>query len=252
VRRRVLAGALAVLLAAVGAVLLLSYVGTADERAMAGLDTVSVLVVTKAVPAGTPGTDITSSVTAKTLPAVAVAPGTVADLGQLRGKVATAELLPGEQLLTSRFAVPQKPQSDQVTIPKGMQELSVALDAQRVLGGHLVTGARVGVFVSLPKDGVDPAKTRLLLQKVLVSRVDGGVPAAAGSTPSAAASGSLGSPGTAASATTSGQVTVTFVLTADDAEKVVFGAENGTIWLSLQPTAAVPDTGGVTSEGLDP
>ena len=52
-KRRVLAAvSAALLLAVVGGVLLLGYVGPADQRAMADLETATVLVVTKRVPSG--------------------------------------------------------------------------------------------------------------------------------------------------------------------------------------------------------
>src|SRR6185369_9849400 len=57
-QRRVIAAIAAVLLAGIGAVLLYSYVNTADKRAMAGQEATSVLVVTKVVPAGTPSESI--------------------------------------------------------------------------------------------------------------------------------------------------------------------------------------------------
>ena len=52
-KRRVIAAIAAILLAGVGAVVLLGYVGHADQRALAGMETVSVFVVTALIPEGT-------------------------------------------------------------------------------------------------------------------------------------------------------------------------------------------------------
>src|SRR5918992_3395226 len=104
--RRLIAALAAVLLAGVGAVLLLGYVGSADKRAMAGMETVKVLVVQKRVPEGTPAEKLTGLVTTKTLPVKAVAPGTLSSLQPISGRVATTNLEPGEQLLASRFVDP--------------------------------------------------------------------------------------------------------------------------------------------------
>ncbi len=52
-KSRLLAGIAAVVLAIIGAILVVSYAQGADTRAVQGLDPVSVLVVKKAVPAGT-------------------------------------------------------------------------------------------------------------------------------------------------------------------------------------------------------
>src|ERR671915_258693 len=117
--RRLIAALAAVLLAGVGAVLLLSYVGAADRRAMAGMETVQVLVVEKRVPEGTPAEKLTGLVKAKTLPVKAVAPGTLSSLVPISGRVATTDLQPGEQLLASRFVDPASlVDPNEVKIPK--------------------------------------------------------------------------------------------------------------------------------------
>jgi pilus assembly protein CpaB len=228
--RRLIAALAALLLAGLGAVLLLGYVSAADRRAMAGMETVPVLVVVKPVAKGTPADKLAELVAKKTLPVKAVAQGTLADLGSISGRVATTDLLPGEQVLASRFVDPASlVDPDVVPIPRGMQQLSIALESQRILGGELVPGATVGVFVSLPSENDRPAQTHLALHKVLVSKVEDGIPAAQtdGQSPP---QNSTGLP--------EGSRLVTLALSAADAEKVVFGAEHGKIWLSLEPRDA--------------
>jgi len=228
--RRLIAAVAALLLAGVGAVLLLSYVGTADERALAGMEPVKVLVVQKRVPEGTPAEKLNGLVAVKTLPATAVAPGTVSSLQPISGRVATTDLQPGEQLLASRFVDPSSlADPHEVKIPKGMQQVSLALESQRVVGGELRPGATVGVFISLPKEDKRPAQTHLALQKVLVSKVQRGrgsaQPAEGGEDNGAGLS--------------EGTLMVTLVSNSANAEKIIFGAEHGKIWLSLEPTNAI-------------
>jgi pilus assembly protein CpaB len=241
-KRRVIAAIAAILLGAVGGAVMLSYVGGADKRAMAGLQPVSVLVVSKLIPEGTPAEKLAQLVANKTLPAEAVAAGTVSNLGQVSGRVATTDLQPGEQLLASRFVSPQSlDKSGELTIPKGMEQISISLEPQRVLGGNLSPGATVGLFISLPKDGALPARTHLVLHKVLVSKVQGGLTAVPPAGGKAAKSAD----------TPAGSVLVTLVTSAADAEKVIFGAENGNIWLSLEPADAVATgTGIVTAQNV--
>jgi pilus assembly protein CpaB len=241
--RRLIAVIAAMLLAGVGAVLLLSYVGAADRRAMAGMETVKVLVVEKRIAQGTPGQKLTELVTAKTLPVKAVAPGTLSSLEPISGRVATTDLQPGEQLLASRFVDPASlVDPNQVKIPKGMQQVSIALESQRILGGTLKPGATVGVFISLPKEDERPAQTNLVLHKVLVSKVEGGI-SSAQPDDKAAPPNSAGLP--------EGSLMVTLAITAPNAEKIVFGAEHGKIWLSLEPAdAAVAGTRVVTEKNL--
>jgi len=219
----------AVVLATVGAVLLLAYVSGADQRAQAGMVTTTVLVATAPIPNGTPAEKLTSLVTAKAFPSKAVVPGTLSSLRQIAGQVATVDLEPGEQLLASRFADPAALQgSGEVKIPAGMQQGSVVLDPQRALGGRLPVGTSVGVFISF----ADPTQTHLTLQNVLVVGVQGGVAPAEPKPSDAVPSTPEPAPG--------GSVMVTVAVNAADAEKLVFGAEHGTIWLSLEPASARP------------
>lgn len=226
-KRRVIAAVAAILLAVVGAVVLMGYVADADRRAQAGLRSVDVLVVTDPVPEGTTGEALAKLVSTKTLPASAVASGALSGLDAISGQVATTELQPGEQVLASRFADPAAlAQADEVPVPAGFSQLSVALDPQRVLGGNLTPGSTVGVFVSLPKDGDAPAQTHVAQHKVLVTKVGGST-----ATPA---------PGDGPADNSTGEeIMVTLALSSKDAETLVYGAEHGTLWLTLEPSDVV-------------
>jgi pilus assembly protein CpaB len=225
VKRRIIAAVAAVVSAVLGAVLLLAYVSQADRRAMAGMETATVLVAKQDVPAGTASTELRPLVTSKLLPAVAVAPGAVRTLDELGGLVAASDVKAGEQLMASRFADPATlAEAKQPKVPAGMHELSLRIDSQRVLGGELQPNAKVGVFVSVG-DNLDNAQTHLILPAVLVTKVVGG----AGTTTAEGEDGSSAPTET---------VQVTLALRPVDAEKVVFGAEHGTIWLSLATTGS--------------
>jgi pilus assembly protein CpaB len=222
-RRRLLAAIAALVLLVAGTLVLLTYVQGADARALAGTRTVEVLVAAEMVPAGTPGDDLAELVTTKLLPAKAALSGRVTDLADLSGRVTTVDLQVGEQLLTSRFALPDDLQAPgTVPAPDGLQEISVLLEPQRVVGARVAAGDTVGVYLSqkLP-DGT--GQTSAVLHQVLVTQVQG-APAAqdpeadAGTVPAAPATSLL----------------VTLAVTSKDAETVVFGMEHGTLWLSLE------------------
>jgi pilus assembly protein CpaB len=232
VPRRVIAAVVAGLLAVVGAALLVGYVSQADARAMAGLDAVDVLVVTKPIAEGTSSADLKGSIEATTLPAAAVVPEALTSLDSVKGLVTVTGLVPGEQLVPERFSSPESlTPSGAVDVPDGQQEVSVLLDAQRVLGGQVSAGDHVGVFVSL----TEPDRTSLSLQKVLVTRIAGTPPAD-------------GESSDASAAALDGSVLVTLALNAHDAEKVVFGAEHGAVWLSLQNDATATGGAAVVTE----
>ena len=95
--RRIFAALAALLLAGVGALLLMGYVKGADQRAMAGMDTAKVLVVALPIAQGTSAESLTKQVTTEVMPVKAVAVGSVSDLAQLAGRVATTDLQPGER-----------------------------------------------------------------------------------------------------------------------------------------------------------
>lgn len=231
-KRRLIAAGTAVLLAAVGGLLLLNYVGAADARAMAGMQSTRVLVALSGIPEGTSGDDLRELVEVRQLPARAVAPGTTGTVADLRGLVSTTALEPGEQLLVSRFADPDVLEAAKgLVVPKGLHQLSLQLEPQRVVNGTLAPGATVGVFLSLE----EPKRTELSLHTVLVTAVSGA--------PAAAVEGDD------APAAVAGPVTVTLAVRAADIAKVVFAAEHGTIWLSAEPAAAPTDRKPVTTEG---
>ncbi|RBY94869.1 Flp pilus assembly protein CpaB [Blastococcus sp. TBT05-19] len=231
-RRRILAAVAALVLLLVGAVVLLSYVRGADARAMAGARTVEVLVVVEPIPAGTPAEQLAEFLTVEPVPAKAAVPGRVTDLAELAGQVATVDLQPGEQLIAARFAAPDDVRGPGIVeVPAGLQEVSVLLDPQRAVGGRLVAGDTVGVFVSL-EDG----RTHAVLHKVLVTQVQGApvaAPAPEG-TPETASTGAGPAP--------EGSLMITLAVSAPQAEAVVFGMEHGTVWLSLENADA--DTSG--------
>jgi pilus assembly protein CpaB len=234
VRRRILAAAAALTLLVVGTVVLVAWVNGADRRALAGVQTVSVLVVDQAIPAGTSADQVGAFVTTQLLPAKAAVPGHVEDLTKLKGQVTTVALEPGEQLLTSRFADPADAARGSVEVPKGMQEVSVQLDPQRAVGGQLKAGDTVGVLVSLKFEG-GVSTTHMVLHKVLVTKVVGGTLV----TDTPTENGAQGASSTGQ--TGDSQVMVTLAVNAPDVETVVFGAEHGTVWLTHEPDTAGTD-----------
>ncbi|MEH0108723.1 Flp pilus assembly protein CpaB [Tersicoccus sp. MR15.9] len=239
---RIIAAVVAILLAVLAAVALTNYVSGADQRALKGAESRQVYVVRKAIPKGTTSDQLPQYTGRQTVPASAVADGAVTELSQLDGKVPSTGLLPGEQLLTSRFVDPAslKEEKQGVAVPKGMQEITIQLDPQRVVGGQLQPGDTVGIVISynVKKDPLSDAITHLAMHKVLVTSVQGlPTPTAAPAAQSSASpSSSGGSP--SAAAVPSGAVLVTLARTAPDVEKIVWAAENGTIWLTKEPSTA--------------
>jgi pilus assembly protein CpaB len=235
-RRRLLAAVAALLLLVVGTAVLVAYVGGADSRALAGVQTVEVLIADELIPAGTTADELEPLVRTEQVPAKAAVDGRVLALDSLAGEVATVDVLPGEQLLGARFARPDDLGTPgTVPLPDGLQEVSVLLEPQRAVGGRLAAGDTVGVVVSLTFEG-GTSTTHTVLHDVLVTQVQG-APAPA-ETGGETATASAGTPAPTAS------LMVTLAVNAAQAEAVVFGVEHGTIWLSLEPDGA--DLGGTS------
>lgn len=238
-KSRLLAGIAAVVLALVGAMLVVSYASGADERAVRALEPVEVLVVATAVPAGTAVESLLPFLAAQKLPGTAVATSALKSLDGLAGKVTAVELLPGEQLVAERLTAPETLQaSGSVQVPDGLQEISFQLDPQRVVGGRLTAGDHIGIFISLKDGGIEakPEKetTQLTLHKVLVTSVQRAASAAPSPEPTA---GGSGAPVEDTSLPT-GSMLLTVAVNDVDATKIVYGSEFGTLWLSKEPLNA--------------
>jgi pilus assembly protein CpaB len=263
--RRVIAVVVALVLAGLGTFLLVRYVKGAENRALEGETLVEVLVVDQPIDAGTPVEDMATLVRLEQVPVKVAASGAVADLSTLAGKVAAIDLLPGEQVVASRFATPEAYQlslglGPKVEAPTDMLQLTMSLSPERVVGGQIVPGDVVAVFASfdpfqlntveptglapgeipvitttttLPgqeSQGANaaqsPNSTKIILHKVLVTNLQWEqLPRQLTAEERAA-----GVPDLAPT----GNLLITLALYPVDAERLVFTAEHGWVWLALE------------------
>lgn len=231
VKSRLIAGVSAILLALVGALLIFSYAGNADDRAMTDLEPVAVLVVQKSVPIGTSAEDLVEYVAVAQRPKSAVAPTALKDLKSSAGKVTSVELVPGEQLLAERLVDPGTLRSSTaVEVPKGLQEISFQLEPQRAAGGRIVPGEHVGIFISLDSGALEEhpnePTTHFKLHKKLVTAVQ------------RAPLPTTDDPEKDAQALPEGSLLITVAVDGADAASIVFATEFGRIWLSKEPLEA--------------
>jgi len=221
-RQRLIGIVASLVLAGVGAGLLVAYVGSAERRAAKGEATVPVLVATEEIAKGTTAEDVTGKVKTELVPSKVAAQGALADIGPVAGLVTVGGLVPGEQLVQSRFAAATG--AERPGLPGGLLEVTVAIDAVRALGGQVRGGDSVGVLVSFD----DPQTTHMFLHKVPVTgvRTELGVPVTAGLDETAP----------------TGKLLVTLAGDGPSVERMVFAAEHGRLWLSWEPDGA--DVGG--------
>ena len=248
----------AIALALIGTVTLAAYVSSAEARALAGEDLVEVYVVNAQVPSGTAAADIEDAVTLQQVPAKIKVQNAVENLGALAGMVTAVELFPGEQLVTGRFVVRSEfsERATGIEVPEEMVEVTIELDTHRANGGLLEPGQTVAVLASfdpfgitrtvIPVDGEavpvpaavaedvegnTPNSTSLLLRKVLVTAVQ-----------SQTAFEPVDDEQRIDTAP-AGPIFVTFAVSPFDAERLIFTAEFGQVWLAIE-RETVPDTGG--------
>ncbi|WP_457974127.1 Flp pilus assembly protein CpaB [Arthrobacter sp. D1-17] len=244
-KSRLLAGAAAVILAIFGALLVISYAQGADQRAVENLEPVDVLVVKAAIPAGTPVESMAASLVTEQVPASAVTGSSLKSLDSFKGKVAAVDLVPGEQLVSERLVAREDVKvGGTVKIPSGLQEVSFKLEPDRVVGGRLVPGDHVGVFVSMDKGGLedraDKETTKLTVRKALVTAVQRAPEAAPTASPAPTATAGADANAADPRDTTLpvGSLMLTVAVSDVDAAKIVFAAEYGKIWLSKEPINA--------------
>ena len=247
-RRRMTGLVVSIALAAVGTMLLVAYVQSAHAKAGAAEPTTSVVVVTKLVPHGTKASSLEGKVERREIPARAKLDGAVRDIHELGDKVATADLLPGEQLVAARFESPRL--VGRQGVPKGLLEVTVKLDPERAVGGVLAPGDTVAVLSSFAPFVLDasgqvvapdapkktPNTTHVILHNVLVTNVQTTQAPAKTSKDSTDSSAD----DTKAEPAPKGALLVTLALDATSVQRVVFTAEYGTLWLSAEPADA-PD-----------
>ena len=224
-KTRALIAGLAVILAVLGISSLVVWTNGARDRAFSGTETVTVWQVTKNIPSGAEAESLDGSVEQVSLPKASIPATAVTSLAQVRGKVTTANLVPGEILVTGRFG--SLGDAQEIRIPKGLQEVTVELPSARVLGGVLRRGDHVGIITSFgtyPEDQTNFAMNNALVLAV-TSLAGGGEGAASGNEP----------------ATITGSFQVRLALESLDAAKLVNASEFGKVWLSRQGKDAKVD-----------
>ncbi len=251
--RRAIGLLVAVVLALIGTVALVAFVAGAEERALEGEQLVEVYVVTEPILGGTAADEIEELVVVEEVPVKVRPTDAVDSLAALRGKVAAVDLQPGEQLIESRFVEVSEFTSREigVQVPEDMIEVTVALEPERAIGGLVEPGQTVSVFASFDPfelttflveidgeeivvppaagqeiDAETPNSTDLILHKILVTAVQ--------EQQGTRAIGADDEEADRLTTAPSERILVTLAVPPSEAERVVFTAEFGHIWLGIE------------------
>jgi pilus assembly protein CpaB len=216
----------------------------------------TVLVATAQIPQGTAGNVISARGLYKSTPIVAtqVQPGAVSDASVLAGKVATTNIVPGQQLTATDFSGPVGVTGlltpDQRAVSLNISESPGATDI-------LQAGQRVDIYASWGQKMVllDPNIEVIKPAGATASTSTGSAqPASATPTGTTAASSSTTSTGAAAApAATAPPTTVSggsmvLAVTSKQAADLVYAAQTATLYLTLRPNGAAATPSQVTTQ----
>ena len=176
-RRRILLVA-AVLVAALGAVLVFLYVQGADSRAEKRFDTVEVLKATQIIE---PGEAIEDALAAGKVVPAAVAQdqllsGAQADTEQIAGMKAMQTIYPGEQIVADKFGTNVAASSSLPFVDEGKIAMSVNLTDPSRVAGFVNPGSEVAIFLTGTDEVEGKQFSRLLLDRVTVLAVGNTTP----------------------------------------------------------------------------
>ncbi|KQZ11091.1 Flp pilus assembly protein CpaB [Agromyces fucosus] len=241
-KTRIIGAIVALVLAALGAFVIITYVRGADARAAEGMEMADVYIVQQPIPKGTAGAAVGDFVELDTVPTKNLAAGQVTDLEEISGLVADAELLPGEQLLVERFVDPlELAARGDVVIPDGMQLMSFTLPADRVVGGQVRAGDTIGLVGTVDPDEVGDQEdvvnpiTQFAFHNVLVTKVQGAVAVQANGEADTETEDAAAQP----EQNSGDSIMVTIALNAHDIERWVWFTEGeaasyAQMWLTLE------------------
>lgn len=215
-----------VLVAAACALIAGAILVVAMNRYRSNVDTsgnqTTVLVASGLIQKGTSGDAIAAEQLFKptSIGAKQVSSGAIADTAQLRGRVAAADINPGQQLTASDFTVNGGLLSQ---LAPGQRAITVTVDSARGMVGQVHEGDHVDVYADLElANSRNGNFVRLLLPDTPVLKA-----------PASGGSGGLGGGNPQ-----SQQSNVTLKVAANQAGALAYAADNGKVWLVLRPANA--------------
>jgi pilus assembly protein CpaB len=261
-RRRLLILAAAAILAVFSGLAVVAYAGSADRRALDGREGKWVLLATGTIPAHTTVAQIRSRqlVRQVLMPAETVPSGALSKLEPAQDTLSlNAPIQADQMLMRGQFQTPATPSpTPTFKIPNGKIAVSVLLSVAPQVAGNVEPGDDVAVFCMVKsKDKRYPDDLRkytiTLIPKATVITV-GEAPAVNASptpTPSASATGALSSglvpDATTDTSTALSRYVVTLAVSENDAQNLITGAGQNSLYLGRLGTDAK-----LSPVGLDP
>lgn len=201
--------ALGITAAALAAIILLVYLNQYRNSVDSGGQTMSVLVAKSLIQKGTPGAVVgtTGLYQLGSIPQNEVKSGAFVDPKTLAGKVAAADIYPGQQLTAADFIVANAAALTQ-RLSRDQRAVVIALDSPAAVGGQILPGDRVDVWVAFNAqgaNGISKPIVKLTMQNMYVLTA----PAGGGN--------------------------ITMRATPKQAGEFIYASQNAKIWLVLRP-----------------
>jgi pilus assembly protein CpaB len=246
--RRTIALVLAVALAALATIALISYVRGLEDKAFEGVETTDVYVAKQDIPAGVSGDTASQQalIEKRTVPAKVRPTGAISSLEQISGRLAATQIYKDEIIVQQRFVVPGAAVKGVLPIPPGKQAVSIAVSGAPAVGGFVQPGDQVSLLVNVANrtrtgtavTGAGAGNiTKYVLQNLDVIAVGSRI---VSSTVAPAQNGQEQQAGI-----------FTFAVTPQQAEKLVFATLNTTVYFTLLPEKApTARTNGATFANL--
>lgn len=252
-RRTVLLVA-ALVVAALGTVLVFLYASNAQNAAQEGQSLVKVLVAKSKIEIGTTGTAASANgaFEEQQIPKSTAVDGALADATPIANLVALVPVFPGQQIIGQQWGATQ--QTSGLALPAGTVALSVQLGDPERVAGFVSPGSTVSFFAQPSNGATDSVRTLLTHIQVIAVGPSTVVSRTTGATTGADGSGTNGSGNTEQIPT----AILTVAVTQAQAEKIIYasgkvsGATYSALWFGLEDKSSkvTPNDPGIGAKNL--
>lgn len=231
--RRTIALVLAVALAALATIALISYVRGLEDDILQGTEPVEVFVAKQDIPAGVTGDTASQQglIERFQVPGKVAPEGAITSLQEISGRIAAVQIFKDEIIVGQRFVVPGAAVKGVLPIPEGRHAISVQVASPPGVAGFIQPGDRISLIIHIARPGNTAATSgpiaRYLLQNIDVLAVGSRI-VGAGLAPGTAEGGPVDQ----------ACCLLTVALTPGQAEQLVFAINNGQLYFTLLPEKA--------------
>ncbi|MGI5836455.1 MAG: Flp pilus assembly protein CpaB [Chloroflexota bacterium] len=255
-KRSALVLVFAVVLGAVAAVLVWSYMQQlqqeAERIAQSGIGkpaevaAIPVVVATQDIPARTKVT--ASMVAVKQMPPDAKHANAFAEVSEVEGKVTKLPITAGEQVISNKFVVQREEAGLAFTIPPSKRAVAITVNEVIGAGGLIVPGDYVDVIGVFDKETMGKDMAAIILQNMLVlsvaQSIEGELPPEEPKTPVQQVGDQIRVPEPTPTPVVKPKAmpeakTVTLAVTPEEAQRLVLAEARGTLRLALRPAKEV-------------